>query len=267
MKSLLKKLSPLLNDLVPEDIALKGIEKLSPKIGQFLKRGLASGLPLAGGLSFLRSAMSGRGNQEINPALRPDERASEKQIQSSKKQSDLLKGALKFGLGTAGGFGATKIAGNLASTLIGNEKEPEQRAQSPEQEEMARQEALGEFNQRKQKPNMRQGLEEDLERQYGTRQAKANLIEAYAPELHQIISEQVQAGTDPQMIADQLRTMKDYSKIISKLEQDYKAPFSRIIASLYGAQPRQEQQQTQQSGPGQQALIQAIQAYKNIRGR
>jgi hypothetical protein len=48
------KILPFLSEYIPSDLALKGISKISPKIGDFLKSGLKSGLDLEGGLDYLK---------------------------------------------------------------------------------------------------------------------------------------------------------------------------------------------------------------------
>ncbi len=48
------KLLPFLNELIPADLALKGISKVSPKIGEFLNNGLKAGLDLKSGFEFLK---------------------------------------------------------------------------------------------------------------------------------------------------------------------------------------------------------------------
>jgi len=48
------KLLPFLNELIPVDLAMKGISKLNPTIGNFLKQGMKQGLDLKDGLNFLK---------------------------------------------------------------------------------------------------------------------------------------------------------------------------------------------------------------------
>jgi len=45
---------PFLSEFISPETALKGISKISPKVGDFLKRGMKSGLDLKEGLSFLK---------------------------------------------------------------------------------------------------------------------------------------------------------------------------------------------------------------------
>lgn len=54
------KILPFLNEYVPADLALKGISKLSPKVGQFLKNGMESGLDLKSGLDYLKENLGNK---------------------------------------------------------------------------------------------------------------------------------------------------------------------------------------------------------------
>jgi hypothetical protein len=53
------KIAPFLSELIPVDLAMKGINKLAPKVGQFLKKGQEMGLNIKEGLDFLKKNMGG----------------------------------------------------------------------------------------------------------------------------------------------------------------------------------------------------------------
>jgi hypothetical protein len=56
-----------LSDLIPTELAVKGISKISPKLGEMLNEGMASGLDIKEGLSFLKDKMQSKaGNAEQN---------------------------------------------------------------------------------------------------------------------------------------------------------------------------------------------------------
>lgn len=61
------KILPFLSSFIPFDLALKGISKVSPKIGDFLKRGMESGLDAKEGLEFLRQGLSNGEKQQQDP--------------------------------------------------------------------------------------------------------------------------------------------------------------------------------------------------------
>ncbi len=48
------KLMPFLNQYIPSDLAVKGISKISPQIGAFLKKGQSMGLDIEDGLNFVK---------------------------------------------------------------------------------------------------------------------------------------------------------------------------------------------------------------------
>lgn len=54
----MQKVLPFLSEFITPDMALKGISKVNPKIGDFLKRGMASGLDLKGGLDFIKENLA-----------------------------------------------------------------------------------------------------------------------------------------------------------------------------------------------------------------
>ncbi len=67
---------PFLNDFIPVDLAIKGISKVSPKIGDFLKKGQAQGLNMKEGIEFLREQFS------------PIEKTTQEQVQQSNPLQD-----------------------------------------------------------------------------------------------------------------------------------------------------------------------------------
>lgn len=48
------KIMPFLSKYIPTDLAIKGISKISPKIGDFLKRGQSMGLDMEEGLQYVK---------------------------------------------------------------------------------------------------------------------------------------------------------------------------------------------------------------------
>ena len=53
------RILPLLNEYVPAELALKGINKISPRLGSFLNKGLQQGLDLQDGLDFIKDSYEG----------------------------------------------------------------------------------------------------------------------------------------------------------------------------------------------------------------
>ncbi len=55
------RIIPFLSEFISPQIALQGISKVSPKIGDFLNKGMSQGLSLSGGLQYLKSQLGGEG--------------------------------------------------------------------------------------------------------------------------------------------------------------------------------------------------------------
>lgn len=60
------KIMPFLSQYVPADLAMKGINKVAPSIGNFLKRGQSMGLDIEEGLQFVRDSFSPKENAKDN---------------------------------------------------------------------------------------------------------------------------------------------------------------------------------------------------------
>jgi hypothetical protein len=76
--SLASKVLPFLNNLIPEDLALKGINKISPKLGNFLSQGQEAGLDLKDGFEYLK--------EQLQPTSQQKEPQNQEQQQSDPLQ-------------------------------------------------------------------------------------------------------------------------------------------------------------------------------------
>lgn len=65
------KILPFLSNYIPSELAVKGISKISPKIGNFLKRGMESGLNVKDGLDFLREGLNGKEEKQKEDPYKP----------------------------------------------------------------------------------------------------------------------------------------------------------------------------------------------------
>lgn len=54
------RVMPFLNQYIPADLAVKGISKVSPKLGSFLQKGQDMGLDIQEGLNFVKDKMGGQ---------------------------------------------------------------------------------------------------------------------------------------------------------------------------------------------------------------
>lgn len=105
----LSKILPFLNKYVPQDLSLKGISKVSPKLGNFLKSGMASGLTLDSGLDFLRQYAEKDG-EEGEAAV--DAMADNPLWRFSKKLAKFVDDAFKIGHTLDEVLGMTTSPGN-----------------------------------------------------------------------------------------------------------------------------------------------------------
>lgn len=109
-------------------------------------------------------------------------------------------------------------------------------------------------------------------------QPSRNIIQQYSPELHEFIEQEIQAGRSPLeagALASLDRKGKDFKKIIRKIEEDHKSPFSSILETVYGgkqtARPERqaespEQANQQAPGKGKEALMAILQKLQQSRG-
>jgi len=198
------KILPFLNKYIPEDLAMKGINKISPQLGNFIKTGMKQGLSLSSGLEFLKE--------------------------------NFMK-----------------------------QEEPKKEEAKPKE----KQEKFG------------------------------GAIRRYSEELMDFIEDYIARGRKPHEAGLMALQQKKFEPIIKKMEKDYKAPFDKILESLFGtmqrpeemqqgqqslandvanpphsvppnhplaAQHQQPQQAPQQGGQGQQALMSILQKIQQARG-
>lgn len=62
------RVAPFLSGVIPTDLALKGISKVAPKVGDFLQKGMAQGLTIQSGLDFLKQNMGTEKAEAQEPA-------------------------------------------------------------------------------------------------------------------------------------------------------------------------------------------------------
>lgn len=196
--SVINRVLPLLSKYIPPEIAEKGLNKINPNFGKFIKRSL----------------MNGNNFEQVR---------------------DFIK----------------------------NKVQPKE--QLPE---MATNDEEAGFEQPKQqKKSLAQGLQEDLDKQYGKQPNQQNIIQQYSPELFQLLKSQVQAGSSPVKAATEAAQSGKFAQVIKQMQNDHKIGFGQIVQSIFGNEQAQPQQQGQQQpGKGQQALMQSMQQLTQLLG-
>jgi hypothetical protein len=65
---------PFLSEHIPVDLAIRGISKVSPKLGDFLKKGMSQGLDARKGMEYIRENIEPKGKQEALGKSKPNKR-------------------------------------------------------------------------------------------------------------------------------------------------------------------------------------------------
>jgi hypothetical protein len=189
---------------------------------------------------------------------RPDELASQSEIQ----RNDRLKGNLKKGASAILGTGASFLGAGLTSKILPllSEYIPTDLAikgiskVSP---------MIGDFLKKGQRFGLdpKEGLKfvrDQIEKPEQQVKENRNIIQQYSPELHQFIEDQIKKGVSP-IDAGSFALSKEglgnkFNKVIKQIEKDHQTDWSSILQSVYGTaeQPqKQEQQQVEQPKPQQ----------------
>ena len=87
---LASKVLPFLSEYIPTDLAMKGINKIAPKLGEFLKSGLSQGLSVESGLDYLKE-------QFKRPEQEPAKEEGNIIKQYSPELSQFIEGEIKKG--------------------------------------------------------------------------------------------------------------------------------------------------------------------------
>lgn len=137
---MLSRILPLLNKVLPKNLAFKGLGKIDPRIGKFLAGATAAGYTADAALDFLRNQFHEPMNEE---GLRTDELAAETRVRQGKEVPEALSSIGKVGLG----IGAATVLPQVIGNLFG-ENEEEQPPPPPERKQpMSKEETLQQFKQ------------------------------------------------------------------------------------------------------------------------
>lgn len=258
MIDLKKRLLPLLDENLPEDIAAKAIGKISPKLGQMLTKGAAQGLTLASGLNFLRQQFQQDEFRPSREGLTPEDEATERTINRSKELSQSGRNLAATGASALAATTAGPLVNSAISSLsnsIGLSKKDEKGLS-------------------KNTGTEGKGLSKKTEDPF-------EFISKYSDKLAQFIKNHLQKGIPPKGIAGLAKLPGDYDKIVSKIEKDTKENFADYLDRIFGSQSQGQSEQMElmggqqaqpmqgnnsQGGPGQQQLMAILQKIQQSRG-
>jgi len=251
---MIDKMKSLLHQLIPENLAEKGLSKVDPRMGKFFSNATKSGIGTTAALSFLRNKFQNpvieseksRLSQGVKKGtLRPDERVAAQEIQQGEQRAGTLKQLATAGLATAGGLGAF---GGLSNVL--GQSVTENESEQPQMQTQTKQPS----------PLSRAGLQE--QNQPGS--SAMNGID----KLFSFIESRVSKGEPLQKAVSTARANTAFKPIIAAAEQETGMPFIDIVKSRFSGYGQPEQQQGQGSGKqeflaGLSQLTQALQGLRN----
>lgn len=140
---MIDKIKSLINPLVPIGLAVKGLEKINPKMKAFFGGATAAGYSANEAMDFLRSEFGSKQNQFGN---RPDEEAAMNRSEHERAPERLAKGAAIGAAGILGGIGGAALGGLAAGS---DEQQPtQQQSTNPFQEFISQNPELGGFLQK-----------------------------------------------------------------------------------------------------------------------
>jgi hypothetical protein len=213
---MLSRILPLLNNLIPKNLAFKGLSKIDPRIGRFLTSAASAGYTMDQALDYIRNQTQ---PQEIQGS-RPGEKAANKRVKQGTAIPELLGKAGTTALGVAGIQAVPQVLGNMFEN---KEENSQQAGQVPEQAPQTQQSTT------------------------------KNIVEETSPELHQFISQELSKGRSIIETAALSQNNKRFSSIVNNLMKSQKTPWSSIVESIYGGQRGKEQGNKQQPQQNPQA--------------
>lgn len=247
---MIQKILPLLNRLIPSQIARKGLEKKLPHLSNYFGGMAAAGYGLDTALDFLRD----QATPIDEPNLRLDEQAAKREVKQGELLGNTL-GALGKGAIGAGAAGAAVTAlPSVIGNLFGGEKpeEPQQKKSSS--------------------PLSRDSLRDQFEEAQNNR-SLSDLDPKIASEIDFDVSNGLTLDDAIENIKGQPQI---YGKSISNLERNLRMPFREIVKQFYKGQKGQMgQNASPPSAPSAQggnktAILQTMQqitdALRQMRG-
>lgn len=219
---MIDRILPLLNKFVPLGLAVKGLERISPKIKSFLGGATAAGYSANEAMDFLRNQFSGPQMQEPVKGSRPDEKAAFNRRQHEETPQRVAQGVASIGAGALGGLGAAAVtgAGQVAEELSpgANQDETSQASQQPS------------------------GFLEFI---------KQN------PELGSYLDSLIQKGMNPIQAASEAKKHRKFGPLVQSIEGQMGQSFEDLLSQLFQGSQQNGQNTTQNSRPAGQNTSQS----------
>lgn len=236
----MNKIMSFLSPYIPIGLAMKGLEKISPKMKSFFGGSLAAGYTANEAMDYLRNEFSSQGQKEtraVDENARPDELAAKARLSHEEQPSRIAQTVGAAGLGAIGGAGASALTG---AAQVAN-----QTSAQPEAEQASQQPG---------------GFLEFI---------KQN------PELGSYLDSLIQKGADPIQAASQAKGVRKFRPLVESIEKQMGVSFEDLIGQLFqgsqSAQGQQSQQGQAQSlpqgnaSPAMSQFMAALQEFKKLK--
>lgn len=284
MSGIIAKVLPFINKALPAAFAIKGLEKIDPKIGAFMSGAFGAGYTSNEVLDFLRDKFQPAGNTGVRERLeekqaqgtaRPDESAALTDIRNVQRPADLAANAITGASAISGGLGAVKSLSN-----IDKNQQPSESVQSTESPGIAAAPPpvpQGEGVTRSPKSTKPQAAPLPT---LSEGESPLDFLAKYSSKLARSLGMKIQGGSLPRDAAIVLKSNPGALKThIDKIERDTHENFEDLVEELFGAprgignviqQGQQKMQQNQQrvqgmqNAPIKQQLMQTVQQANQI---
>jgi hypothetical protein len=215
----------------------------------------------------------------MNNYSRPDEIATQSEIESNRrfdqKSKGLVKKAVGLGVGATGAGLASKLMPFLSEYIPVDLALKGISKVSPRTGEFLKKGMEKGLSIKDGFDYLKQNLQQKPDKKSEQQPAKdqRNIIQQYDPELHEYITQKIKGGTSPVEAGLKAMGHERFNKTIKQIEKDHKVKISQLIQSIYGmgenAMPQNTPQQPQQQPPQQpnqkkSDLIKAMQDMRQL---
>ncbi len=249
---------PFLSKYIPVPTALKGLSKVSPKLGQFIVDATTYGYGGDKIIDYLRNQIEGTDEEKERlqaggESLRPDESASLEQM----NQRDAPARALQKGAATALG-----IAGGISG--MDEEEQPEEQ-QQPQQSGI--QPDLSAVKQAGQTLATKRVAQQALPQQK-QQEAQPGVMEGISEKLKEFVEGRLSKGNPPAKVASLAKA--HFFDEIKAIEDETGSPFAQFLEGLYGKgreQARVQGLKQQGSSQDKDKFLQGLQQLRQMVGQ